>query len=190
MVAASSFASKSLVFALALPLLAGCATTRVTSDPLARGVKGQLLLPAQRSGTALPVVILLHGREGLRTIYVEEARWLAVHGYAVLVLDYYAGAPWGGFTHAERARRWRVWEGEVEAAAKFLETQSCVDPQRMALLGMSQGAALALTSRKNCLSCARSWTTMDHTRRAGTSPNSSAIGARLETPCSRRCRRY
>jgi dienelactone hydrolase len=83
---------------------------------------------------------------GLRSISTEEAEFFAAHGYVGLVLDYYEDVRWGGLTIADRAGRWNAWENSVVAAVALLRARPDVDPDRIVLCGISQGAALALTS--------------------------------------------
>jgi dienelactone hydrolase len=125
-------------------MLAGCAHRASSLPELAPDVFGQLYLPG--SPSLHPAVVVLHGSGGMRPGYHREAAFLAAHGYAALVLDYYAKVQYGGVTRAERAQRWQDWEASVRAALAYLAQHPAIDRSRLALVGFSQGAALALTT--------------------------------------------
>lgn len=124
--------------------LTGCAHRSSRLPEIAPGVFGQLYLPS--SPPPHPAVVVLHGSGGMRPAYHREAAFLADHGYAALVLDYYAEVRYGGFTSAERARRWQHWQASVRAALAYLAQRQDVDGARLGLVGFSQGAALAVTT--------------------------------------------
>ena len=125
-------------------MLAACAHRASSLPELAPDVFGQLYLPG--SPSLHPAVVVLHGSGGMRPGYHREAAFLAAHGYAALVLDYYAKVQYGGVTRAERAQRWQHWEASVRAALAYLAQHPAIDRSRLALVGFSQGAALALTT--------------------------------------------
>jgi dienelactone hydrolase len=124
--------------------LAGCVSRPAVLAEIAPGVHGRIFLP--ESSSPHPAVVILHGRGGLRPIYDEEARLLAEHGYVALVLDYYADVRPGALSETERVRRWKAWEDSLVSGIAYLRSRADVDGQRIGILGVSQGATLALTS--------------------------------------------
>lgn len=125
-------------------LLSGCATTRFPLADLAPELRGYV---HTSEGTGpFPAILLLHGMGGMREDYHVEAGFLAQHGYLVLVLDYYRAVRPGGFTGSERERRWQQWQDEVAHAYAYLRRRRDVAADRIALVGYSQGAAMAIST--------------------------------------------
>jgi dienelactone hydrolase len=108
------------------------------------GVQGELFVPD--SGQPRAVIVLLHGFEGPRPIYRAEGLWLASHGYAALVVDYYADAAGGIWSGAQRARRWKSCQDAVVRAVAYVQTRADLPVDRIGLVGFSQGAAVELTT--------------------------------------------
>ena len=125
-------------------LLSGCATTRYPLVELEPELRGHVHAP--EGDAPFPAVLLLHGMGGMREDYHVEAEFLARHGYLVLVLDYYRAVRPGGVTGTERERRWREWQDEVERAYAHLRRRRDVAADRIALVGYSQGAAMAIST--------------------------------------------
>jgi carboxymethylenebutenolidase len=93
-----------------------------------------------------PAVIALHGSGGIREGWSEQpASLLAGRGFAVFVVRYFerTGTSWAD----ERTIRqhFEVWMKTVSDAITFAGQQPGVDPSRIALLGFSLGAYLALS---------------------------------------------
>ncbi len=87
-----------------------------------------------------PAVVLLHGTHGpgrAERYYLQNAEALARSGFVALFLRYYDRGRKG------RGNR-RQWTQTIEAALTYAATLPNVDGDRMALLGFSQGAFLAL----------------------------------------------
>jgi carboxymethylenebutenolidase len=88
-----------------------------------------------------PVVVLLHGSHGValgtEKYYLRHAEELAKNGFASLFVRYY-----------DRGRKGRgnrtLWTKTIEDTLSYASHQPWADPARMALLGFSQGAFLAL----------------------------------------------
>ena len=88
-----------------------------------------------------PVVVLLHGSHGValgtEKYYLRHAEELAKNGFASLFVRYY-----------DRGRKGRgnrtLWTKTIEDTLSYASHQPWADPDRMALLGFSQGAFLAL----------------------------------------------
>lgn len=92
-------------------------------------------LPGRR-----PAVILLHGTHGpgrAEKYYIQNAEELARRGYVALFLRYYDRGRKGRGNRAQ-------WTETIEAALTYAASLPDVDGDRLALLGFSQGAFLAL----------------------------------------------
>src|ERR1700689_1992276 len=94
---------------------------------------GRLFIPAGRGPH--PVVIVLSGSGG--GFDLDKAAVLSRHGFATLALAYFGIAllpPW----------LQRLPLEYFQAALTWLSAQPAIDPQRVAILGVSRGAELAL----------------------------------------------
>jgi carboxymethylenebutenolidase len=87
-----------------------------------------------------PVVVLLHGSHGparCEKYYLQHAEALARSGFVSLFVRYY-----------DRGRKGRgnraLWTKTIEDTLSYASALPWADPDRMALLGFSQGAFLAL----------------------------------------------
>jgi acetyl esterase/lipase len=108
-------------------------------------VEGQMLkldvyLSPVKVETKLPAIIVVHGgswNAGERGDYPQWNEWLARQGYVVFDIDYrIAPQP-----------NWRTAAGDVKCAIGWVKANGArygVDPARIALLGRSAGAHLAL----------------------------------------------
>ena len=94
---------------------------------------GRLFIPPGRGPH--PVVIVLSGSGG--GFDLDKAAVLSRHGFATLALAYFAIAPLPAWLH-------RIPLEYFEAALTWLSAQPAIDPQRVAILGVSRGAELAL----------------------------------------------
>lgn len=113
---------------------------------------GDLALPAVPASTPVPAVLLLSGsgaqdRDGARTElpgyrpFVDIADTLVAAGFAVLRLDDRGvGASTGRFEGATT----EDFARDAAAAVAWLRAQSRVQPERIALVGHSEGALVAL----------------------------------------------
>lgn len=128
-------------------LLAACAGTGV-SIPLPAGsdvaaVRGDLVLPKERRGP-VPAVVIVHGCSGPRPNGSMWAGFLAEHGYASLVLDGFG--PRGvfeictNFNRVPTDRRLR----DLQAVLAYLQTRPEIAADRVAVMGFSNGAGVAL----------------------------------------------
>ena len=129
---------------LVAAMFSACATTRFPIVERAPNVNGRV--HRREPAGPHPAVVVLHGNGGMREVYHEEAEFLAKHDYVVLVLDYYAQAGLGGLSGEERQRRWRQWQDMLVDSVEYLRGLPDVDPDRVALVGFSQGAALAVST--------------------------------------------
>jgi acetyl esterase/lipase len=126
-------------------LITGVHTDKTRMDSLAFSVTEgrQLYLDLYRplnSGDALPLVVTIHGgswRGGNRHELSALNYYLAARGYAVASVDYRLAPQ---FPHPAASR-------DVDAAIQFLKAKAAtlqIDPTRIALIGRSAGAQLAL----------------------------------------------
>ncbi len=129
-------------------LSVGCAAGRPASEPVEppiaapKEVHGQLFTP--RGYGPFPAVVLLHGCAGVhKAVDIAWARQLTSWGYVALVVDSFG--PRGvrsacrGFLHVRPPRTADAWAG-----VDYVRALDYVDPRRIAFMGWSQGAAIAL----------------------------------------------
>lgn len=95
---------------------------------------------AQTSGAARPAVIVVHGGSwsgGRRSDFPQWNRWLVGQGYTVFDVEY----------RLQPQPNWQTATGDVKCAVGWVKRnaqQYNIDPRRIALLGRSAGAHLAL----------------------------------------------
>jgi carboxymethylenebutenolidase len=97
-------------------------------------------------GNPLPAVIALYGSGGGLEGMREPASMLAAQGFAVYVLHYFDRT---GTLSADKAtifRNFPAWMKTLWDAVGFVEKQPQIDSGRIALLGFSLGAYLALSN--------------------------------------------
>jgi uncharacterized protein len=105
--------------------------------PGANGVKLRGWYVPSRNGAA---VIAIHGTGGSRLSVSRHAHMLVRHGYGVLALDMRGhGESEGRSTSAP----WTM-EKDIAGALRWLAGRRDVDPDRLALLGVSMGAEVAV----------------------------------------------
>lgn len=132
-----------LLIILAWPANVQAQQPRLLSPPGAPEVWGELVTPATPGPH--PAVILLYGSTGWRAEYIDIARAFADSGFVALVLDYYAGTGGAPIGSAEKLRKWETWRRTVRNAADYLRALPSVDGGRIALVGYSRGAFLAVS---------------------------------------------
>jgi dienelactone hydrolase len=93
-----------------------------------------------------PAIVALHGSGGIREGWSEQpASLLASQGYAVFLVHYFeaTGTMWAD----ERTIRqnFTLWMRTISDAVTYASSQPGVDASRLALLGFSLGAYLALS---------------------------------------------
>lgn len=134
-------------------------------------LRGVLHLPAVAASSAAPAVVLFHGFTGNRMeshwMFVKCSRALALNGIASLRFDFY------GSGESDGEFRQMTLTGEIadgRAAVAFLRKQSGIDPQRIGLVGLSLGGAVAATLANSVEAKALIlWSAVAHTRRLGDS---------------------
>jgi hypothetical protein len=109
-------------------------------------LRGMVHLPAPPLKTPAPAAVLFHGFTGDRMeshwILVKCSRALAKAGVASLRFDFY------GSGESDGEFREMTLSGEIadgRAAITFLREQEGIDPERVGLLGLSLGGAVAAT---------------------------------------------
>jgi dienelactone hydrolase len=90
-----------------------------------------------------PGVVLLHMLGKGRSSWDEYARLLAAEGYAVFALDMRGHGDTGGEVN------WDLAESDISQVWNHLSTKPDVDPNRVAIVGASIGANLALLTGTN-----------------------------------------
>ena len=107
----------------------------ISSTEMRGEITGTFLAPSK--GGRIPGIIVLGGSEG--GIPRDLAALIASHGYAALALAYFAA-------DARPKELERVPLETVDRAVEWLRKQQTVDPNRIAIVGLSKGAELALLS--------------------------------------------
>lgn len=106
---------------------------------------------APERGKKLPVVILVHGFDGLKTPkidYRKHAKELALHGYVVMLPHYFEATHTNLFDPTkfavEMTNNAPVWLKIVEETVAFAAKQPEIDDKRIGILGFSLGSYLAV----------------------------------------------
>jgi alpha/beta superfamily hydrolase len=128
-----------------------------------------LHLPAAAPNRPTPAVVLFHGFTGHRMeahgIFVKCSRALAKAGIASLRFDFYGSGESDG-EFREMTLRGEIADGR--AAVDFLRGQAGIDPERVGLLGLSLGGAVAATLAPSVhAKVLVLWSAVAHTARLG-----------------------
>jgi carboxymethylenebutenolidase len=94
----------------------------------------------------VPAVIALHGAGGNVSGMERYAGTLAAQGFTVYLLHYFDRTSVESADKATIVRNFPLWMKTLWDAISFVETQPQVDRERIALLGFSLGAYLALAN--------------------------------------------
>ena len=141
-----------IIATFSVPAATGAVTTEMVEIPLPDGKLNALLYRPDGAGP-FPAVIGLHGCGGINGAagaptarYLDWGQRLARVGFVVLFPDSY-GSRGLGPQCAVRGRTVRVDRervADVEATRLWLQSQSWIAPERVSLLGWSNGAIAAL----------------------------------------------
>ena len=121
------------------------AQSELTFQSGGKPIRLDAYLPEKAAGVH-PTVVALHGAGGNIAGMERYAAALAAHGFAVYVLHYFDRT---GTVSADKPtilRNFPGWMKTLWDAISFVETQSPVDRDRIALLGFSLGAYLSLAN--------------------------------------------
>jgi dienelactone hydrolase len=106
-------------------------------------IAGELRVP--RGGAdRVPVVLLVHGLGGLKMNVDEWARAFNAWGYAAFILDDLAGRGITGMTPDDFRLSELARTVDVYRALALLSRHPRIDPDRIAVMGFSRGATVAL----------------------------------------------
>ena len=141
---------------IALPLLGVLfGATQLAAGDIHRTVSsiatsgGEVEIEEYASGAAIadvPVVVLLSGSGGVRSPnmpFDSQARLFAGAGFRVYIphyLDVTHGSP------SDPIKHYAIWAQAVRDALTFIQVQTNVAPRRIALVGYSLGASVALAA--------------------------------------------
>lgn len=98
------------------------------------------------SSGSLPAILALHGAGGGVAGMDKAAVMLAEQGFAVYVLHYFDRTQTQFADRQTIFRKFPIWMKTLWDAISFVESQPCVDRERIALLGFSLGAYLSLAN--------------------------------------------
>ena len=128
------------------PPVVGVAETTVWVPAGDHRVPGTLALPAEPSAGPLPVVLLLHGDQSSRNengdLFTRLSADLAGRGIASLRIDF-AGS--GDSEQPDLALDYPGMVADATAALNYLQADPRLNPNRVAVLGLSRGGAIAAT---------------------------------------------
>jgi dipeptidyl aminopeptidase/acylaminoacyl peptidase len=122
-------------------------TQRITYEA-ADGLKipAYLTLPAGKSRSRLPLVVLPHGGPAARN--TAEFDWwaqaIAAEGYAVLKPNYRGSTVSQSFTAAGYGQWGRKMQTDLSDGVRYLAKQGIIDPARVCIVGASYGGYAAL----------------------------------------------
>lgn len=136
-------------------------------NPRGKTLRGMLHLPAAAMKHPAPGVVLFHGFTGNRMeshwLFVKCSRALAQAGIASLRFDFYGSGESDG-EFREMTLSGEIADGRV--AVDFLRAQTGIDPERVGLLGLSLGGAVAATLAPSIKAkAAVLWSAVAHTAR-------------------------
>lgn len=136
-------------------------------NPRGKTLRGMLHFPASARKHPVPAVVLFHGFTGNRMeshmIFVKCSRALARAGIASLRFDFFgSGESDGDF----RQMTLRGEIADAHSAVAFMRAQPEVDPERLGVLGLSLGGAVAATVAASIHArAAVLWSAVAHTAR-------------------------
>ncbi len=125
---------------------------QVQFESLKNKTKISAYLMRPKGAGPFPAVVMLHGCGGMgysgtvKSIYSSWAKLFVEDGMAALVVDS-AGSRGLGPTcgrQPERRKMYRLRPFDAYGALAYLQTQSFIDPERIGLVGWSQGGGVTL----------------------------------------------
>jgi len=133
---------------LALVLLAGCATGRVSFDNVTPRAPVRVRAEEFRpEGTGpLPAIVLMHGCHGVSKSIRDWGRWFRGHGYVALVVDSWASRGLGEqCTPGEDLPNTARFDDAI-GALRWLQARPYVDRARIGIIGWSNGGAFSMAA--------------------------------------------
>jgi dipeptidyl aminopeptidase/acylaminoacyl peptidase len=112
-------------------------------------LRGYLTLPHDEGGGKAPLVIKVHGGPWVRDSWGldPEVQWLADRGFACLQINFRGSTGYGkGFVNAATGEWGRKMIDDLVDGALWAARQEGVDPQRVAIYGVSYGGYAALVA--------------------------------------------
>ncbi len=110
-------------------------------------IPGFLTLPAGRTASGLPLVVMPHGGPFVRDTwgYDPWVQFLASRGYAVLQPNYRGSTGHGrAFNEAGDGEWGRGMQDDVDDGVAWLAAQGTIDPKRVCIMGASYGGYAAM----------------------------------------------
>ncbi len=102
-------------------------------------LKGNLQIP-ETTAAKVPAVILVHGAGGIDSRQSGWASFLRKQGYATMTIDYFSPRGISGRSVPRPPRP----TSDITDAANLLGTHPRIDPDRIAVIGWSNGATMAI----------------------------------------------
>jgi dienelactone hydrolase len=133
---------------LAMLLLAGCTAGRVSFDNVTPGAPVRVRAEEFRPSGAppFPAVVLMHGCHGVSASVRDWGRWLQDRGYVALVLDSWGSRRLGEqCTPGEDLPNTARFDDAI-GALSWLHGQPYVAPDRIGIIGWSNGGAFAMAA--------------------------------------------
>jgi dienelactone hydrolase len=144
-----------LALALSIAATAAAAQQKVNFSALDGTTNLTAHLSRPEGDTPRPALVLLHGCSGLVNksgrilpLYRAWIRALLARGYVVLAVDSAGSRGFGQTCTAtpERSTMWHDRPKDAYAALQYLQAQPWVQPDRVGLMGWSQGGGVVLLS--------------------------------------------
>jgi dipeptidyl aminopeptidase/acylaminoacyl peptidase len=110
-------------------------------------IRGYLTLPAGRTATGLPLVVVPHGGPFVRDSWSYDpwVQYLAAQGYAVLQPNYRGSTGFGrDFVEAGDGEWGRGMQDDVDDGVEWLAAQGMIDRGRVCIMGASYGGYAAM----------------------------------------------
>jgi dienelactone hydrolase len=117
------------------------------TDPAPVVLSAELYTPKRTAPH--PAVILMHGCGGIGKNVPAWAMWLASEGYAALLVDSFSARGVRSLCGDSSPLPPTVRAGDVPGAVAALRSMSAIDPNRIALMGLSNGGSTALAARRD-----------------------------------------